>query len=195
MSPYEPRGATAEAPETPRAAVSGTVVASMPRLPRSARTVRAHADSAVATSTQVDEAPAAFAELANGLAHALMHGVQRVAELNISTTRALLAQGGSASNARLEGAAEAWRFSWRSYEICATTAATILKLCQSQARASFDDLWRALEEGLAQMPHVDLQRLRETRTAFEAMRTAYSSYFDAALATHRALLSLAAGAR
>jgi hypothetical protein len=120
---------------------------------------------------------------------------QRVAELNISTTRGLPVQAGSASNAGLDGAAEAWRFSWRSYEICATTAATVLRLCQSQARASFGDLWTALEDGLAQIPHVDLQRLRETRMAFEAMRTADSSDFDAALQTHRALLSLAAGAR
>jgi hypothetical protein len=53
----------------------------------------------------------------------------------------------------------------------------------------------AYGDGLAQMPHVDLQRLRGTRIAFEAMRAAYSHYFDTALATHRALLSLAQGAR
>lgn len=140
-------------------------------------------------------APVALAELATGLANALMQGVQRVAELNITTTRALLAQAGGVSNARLDSAAEAWRFSWRSYEICSTTAATVLKLCQAQARGSFDELWRALEDGLAQLPRVDLPLVREMRTSFESMRAAYSAYFDAALSTHRALLSLAAGAR
>ncbi len=141
------------------------------------------------------QAPAAFAQLAQDLSGALMQGVQRIAELNIDTTRTLLAQGGSVPHARLEVSADAWRFSWRSYEICATTAATILKLCQSQARISFDDLWHALEDGLARLPQVDLQRVRETRVAFEGMRTAYSAYFDAALATHRALLTLAEGTR
>lgn len=139
-------------------------------------------------------APVALADLANCLADALIHGVQRVAELNITTTRLLLAQAGSASGGRVESAAEAWRFSWRTYEICATTAANVLRLCQAQARAGFDDLWTALEDGLAQMPQVDLNRVREMRTAFESMRTTYSNYFDAALQTHRALLSLAAGA-
>jgi hypothetical protein len=140
-------------------------------------------------------AAGALAHLANGLAHALMLGVQRVAELNIATTRALLAQGGSVAGGRVEGIAEAWRFSWRSYEICSTTAATILRLCQSQARASFDELWIALEDGLAQMPQVELRHVRDMRIAFQAMRSAYSNYFDAALQTHRALQSLAAGAR
>jgi hypothetical protein len=42
---------------------------------------------------------------------------------------------------------------------------------------------------------VDLRRMREMRIAFESMCAAYSTYFEAALAAHRALLSLAAGAR
>lgn len=140
-------------------------------------------------------APAALAQLTHDLSLALMQGVQQIAQLNIATSRALLGQGGAAPNARLEVSADAWRFSWRSYEICATTAATILKLCQSQARISSDDLWRALEDALARMPQVDLQRVRETRVAFEGMRNAYAAYFDAALATHRALLTLAQGTR
>ncbi len=195
MSAYDVQRATPAPSESMHAGIDGSVRASLHRFTRAQRTRRAQDDPSAVTPVSADPAGAAMAELAHGLAQALMQGVQRVAELNIDTTRTLLSQGGSAANARLDGAADAWRFSWRSYEICATTAATILKLCQSQARASFDDLWRALEDGLAQVPHVELARLRETRTAFEAMRGAYTAYFDAALATHRALLSLAAGAR
>jgi hypothetical protein len=194
MSPYEVLGANGAA-DGAHAAANAAAIAAVPALPRAARSARGQAVVAPSAPAPSHAAPAALAELAHSLAVALMQGVQRVAELNINTTRALLAQAGSASSARLDGTADAWRFSWRSYEVCATTAATILKLCQSQARAGFDDLWRALEDGLAQMPQVDLQRVRETRIAFDAMRAAYSSYFDAALATHRALLSLAAGAR
>jgi hypothetical protein len=135
---------------------------------------------------------AALAQLANRLAAALLSGVQRAAELNIATTRALLAP---ADGQRVDRVAEAWRFSWRSYEICAATAATALRLCQSQARAGFDELWAALEEGLADVPGIDPERMRELRTAFGSMRAAYETYFDAALQTHRALLALAAGAR
>lgn len=160
-----------------------------------ARPARTASEAPATALSLIGSAPTALAELAAGLANALMQGVQRVAELNIATTRALLAQSGNVATARLDGAAEAWRFSWRSYEICSTTAATVLRLCQSQARVGFDELWAALEDGLAQMPQVDLQRVREMRTSFEAMRSAYSTYFDAALQTHRALLTLAAGAR
>jgi len=48
--------------------------------------------------------------------------------------------------------------------------------------------------GLAHRPQVDLPRVGEMRTAFEAMRSTDSSCFDAALQAHCALLSLAAGA-
>jgi hypothetical protein len=195
MSPYESNGASAAIAPRSQLPVNGTVATAMQGPSRAAQATRSHARaSLIAAPPATAATPAAFAELANHLAQALMQGVQRVAELNIDTTRSLLARGGSLQNARLDGTADAWRFSWRSYQICATTAATILKLCQSQARTSFDELWRALEDGLAQMPQVDLQRVRETRVAFEAMRAAYSAYFDAALAAHRALLSLAAGA-
>lgn len=190
MSPYEADGASAAVAAKTHITPGDVAVVAAPLVQRTTRSSRAQANG-----VSTDETPTAFAELANSLANALMLGVQRVAELNINTTRALLGQAGSVSNARLDGTAEAWRFSWRSYEVCSTTAATILKLCQFQARTSFDDLWRALEDGLAQMPYVDLQRVRDARVAFEAMHTAYSSYFDAALVTHRALLALAAGAR
>jgi hypothetical protein len=148
-----------------------------------------------AASRRPVAAPAALAELSHHLIGALMQGVERIAALNVATTRALLVKPGTGTREQLEGTIDAWRFSWRSYEICSATAATVLRLVHAQTRAGFDDLWAALERSLAAVPQVDPALARELRCSFESMRSAYAAYFDATLNTHRCLLGLAMGAR
>jgi hypothetical protein len=143
-----------------------------------------------ATALRADH-PTALAELARGLGDALLQGVQEAATLHLLAARTLLDNGKAGVAAAIETSHDALQSSWRAYCICATSAAQILELTQGSTRSCEAQLGRALEEGLAARPQVDLARVRAVRDAFATLRTATIGYLDAALGAHHALAAIA----
>jgi hypothetical protein len=133
------------------------------------------------------------AELHQALVQALMQGVQQCAELNWQAAQRLLSQS-AADRAEAPAAriAEAWRFSWNSYQVCSTTSADLIDLACRHGGSSLDELWRDLERLLA--PNMERAHVDRLRTAFEGLRGAQTAFWNATLSTQRELLSLFDGA-
>jgi hypothetical protein len=132
-----------------------------------------------------------LAHFAQSLTRALMQGVQDAASLNVATARSLLAPTDGTVAAEVGRAAEAWRFSWRTYEISATTAANVLRLSEAHARKGFETLWEMFERQVDGQPSFDPAGVRALRDAFDAWRAAQLQMFEAAIEAHRRLLTLA----
>ncbi len=137
---------------------------------------------------------AAAASLTRALAEALLASVQRTTELNWHAARLLLARG-YAANWRdcADNSVLTWRWSWHSYQVCATTAAQVLDLCRDHAQSTTDDLWRALRQSTAKLPGVDGQRSLELQSALRAVESAFASYMGAVSGLQRDLVALAQG--
>jgi hypothetical protein len=142
-----------------------------------------------------DTPAAPFAQLAQALAKTMMQGVRDAANLNVATAQALLAPADGSVKGDLNRVTEAWRFSWRTYEICATTAADVMRLSEVHARKSLDALWQLFEREIDGKPGFDRAQTAELRAALEALHAAQTAVFDAAIEAHRRLIALAAGAR
>jgi hypothetical protein len=137
---------------------------------------------------------AAIAALTRGLAEALLASVQRTTELNWHAARLLLARGYAANwREYTENSALTWRWSWHSYQVCATTAAQVLDLCRDHAQSTTDDLWRALRQASARLPGIDGQRSLELQSALRAVEAASSAYIGAVSGLQRDLVALAQG--
>jgi len=138
-----------------------------------------------------------LAEFAQALIRTLMQSIHGAASLNLATVHALLAptdDGVDAEmNAALNRASDSWRFSWRTYEISATTAATVMRLAETHARAGFDSLWDLFEREVDGQAPFDPATIGDLRAAFEGLRAAQLQVFDAAIEAHRRLITLAMG--
>ncbi len=137
---------------------------------------------------------AALATLTRALAEALLASVQRTTELNWHAARLLLARGYAANwREASENSALTWRWSWRSYQVCATTAAQVLDLCRDHAQSTSDDLWRVLRSANTAMPGVDGRRSLELQSALRAVESAFAAYIGAVSGLQRDLVALAQG--
>jgi hypothetical protein len=137
----------------------------------------------------------ALAQFAQVLARTLMEGVHDAANLNVATVHALLAPTDGSLQSEWTRLTESWRFSWRTYEIAATTAASVMRLAEAHSRNSVDLLWATFEQaadGDATLDGSHIDRLRET---FESLRAAQAAAFDAAIEAHRSLIAIATEVR
>jgi hypothetical protein len=132
-----------------------------------------------------------LAQLAQALRRALMQGVHDAASLNVATAHALLAPTDGGVEAELNRAAESWRFSCRTYEISATTAASVMQLSEAYMRTGFDTLWEMFERQIDGQPCFDPASVGALREAFEELRAAQLQVFQAAIEAHRRLITLA----
>lgn len=135
---------------------------------------------------------AVTAQLLHELTNALMQGVHETAALNVATVCALLAPGDGKLSGELHRVTESWRFSWRAFEICAKTAASVLNLAESQARTGFDALWRSFESNVDGHAAFDGEQTDALRNALSELKVMQARYFEAAIETHRRLIHLTA---
>jgi len=132
-----------------------------------------------------------LAQFAQALTRALMQGVHDAASLNVATAHALLAPSEGSVEAELDRAAESWRFSWRTYEISAITAANVMRFCEAHTRRGFDALWEMFERQVDGQPWFDPAGVGALRKAFEELRAAQFQVFEATIEAHRRLITLA----
>ncbi len=144
-----------------------------------------------ATAPQV----AATAQLLHALTNALMQSVHEAATLNVATVRMLLAPSNGSLGGELQRISDSWRFSWRSFEICAKTAASVLDLAETQARSGFETLWKSFESNVEGRAAFDDDRTDALRDALAELKVVQIRYFEAAIEAHRRLITLVAGAR
>jgi hypothetical protein len=139
--------------------------------------------------------PMALAQFAQALVRALMQGVQDAANLNVATVRALLTPSDRGMHADASRVAESWRSSWRTYEICATTAANVMLLAEAHARNGFAAVWNTFEQAVGEEAALSATHVARLREAFESLRSAQFTAFNAAIEAHRCLIALATEVR
>ena len=135
------------------------------------------------------------AQLLHALTNALMQGVHEAATLNVATVHALLAPRDGKLSGELQRITESWRFSWRSFEVCARTAASVLNLAETQARTGFDALCKSFENNVDGRAGFDGEQTDALRDALSELRAVQVRYFEAAIEAHRRLIVLATGSR
>ncbi|HEU0204599.1 MAG TPA: hypothetical protein VFR86_29660 [Burkholderiaceae bacterium] len=142
-----------------------------------------------------DTAPQAAltAQLLQALTRALMQGVHEAASLNVATVQALLAPTDGSLKGELGRVTESWRFSWRTYQICATTAANVMRLADAHTRAGVDALWNLFEKHVDNASTLEPTQADALREALDALRESQRRYFEAAIETHRRLIGLVSG--
>jgi hypothetical protein len=138
---------------------------------------------------------ALLAQLTQALTKALMQGVHEAASLNVATVHALLAPTDGSLGGELQRVVESWRFSWRTFQICAATAADVLRLSEAHGRASVDAVWQLLDGEWNEDAPLRSEQAASLRNAFDALRDAQLRYFDAAIEAHRRLIGVAVQAR
>ncbi len=129
--------------------------------------------------------------LARALADVLMANVQNTTSLNLSAARALLAHARIPAPASAERRSETWRSSWRSFEVCATSADQMLNLTRGHVERTTAALWRGAERLLEDLAHAQAQRVNELLASFDALRVAQHAYWQAAQQAHSDLVALA----
>jgi len=131
------------------------------------------------------------AVLARQLADTLLANAQNVTSLNLSAARALLAHARIPAPANLPQRSDSWRHSWRSFEICATSADQVLNLTRGHVERTGAALWRTTERLLDEAQTLERTRAAALRQAFDAMRAAQAAYWQAAQQVHHELVALA----
>jgi len=126
------------------------------------------------------------------LAESMIANVQSTAGLNRSAADALLALSHGATPLRFTQIDDAWRASWRSFELCAQTADRLLALSRHHIERSTLGLARMTELLLGEMGQQQAHRLDSLREAFETLRLAQETYLQATENAHRRVLALAA---
>lgn len=161
---------------------------------------RAYRHPAAATATPAKVANPAEAReqivrrtamLARTLAEVLMSNVQNTASLNLSCARALLAHARIPAPASLPQHTDSWRTTWRSFEVCATSADQMLNLTRGHVDRTTAALWRGAERLLEELALAHAARVNELLASFDALRAAQDAYWQAAQQTHEELLALA----
>jgi hypothetical protein len=129
--------------------------------------------------------------LARALADVLLANVQNTTSLNLSAARALLAHARIPAPASTERHSETWRSTWRSFEICATSADQMLNLTRGHVERTTAALWRGTERLLEDLAQAQAARVTELLASFDALRVAQNTYWQAAQQAHSDLVALA----
>ena len=130
------------------------------------------------------------AALMRQLADAMLAHVQNTASLNLTAARAVLAHARIPTPANLQHRSDTWRQSWRSFEICATSADQVLNLTRGHVERTTAALWRTTERLLDDM-QLDGARGAAVREAFDAARAAQATLWQATQQVHHELVALA----
>lgn len=154
--------------------------------------------SSASSATQAAQAAASredvvrqTALLARTLAEVLLANVQNTASLNLSAARALLAHARIPTPQGPEQHSESWRSTWRSFEVCATSADQVLNLTRGHVERTTAALWRRAERLLDDLAQAQAQRVNELLASFDALRAAQDAYWQAAQRSYGELVSLA----
>ena len=131
------------------------------------------------------------ATLARTLADLLLANVQNTASLNFNAARALLANAGLPPPDAADPRGESWRWAWRSFEVCATSADQILELTRGHVERTTGALWRGTEQLLEEFEATGSARSAALFSTFEALHLAQIEYWRAATQAHNALVTLA----
>jgi hypothetical protein len=131
------------------------------------------------------------AALARQLADVMLANVQNTASLNLSAARAVLAHARIPTPPNLQHRSDTWRHSWRSFEICATSADQMLNLARGHVERTTAALWRTTERLLDEMPPADGAASAALRDAFNALRAAQAACWQATQQVHHELVSMA----
>jgi hypothetical protein len=148
------------------------------------------AAGATAASAQRETLVQQSAALARQLADAMLANVQNTASLNLTAARALLAHTRIPTPPNLQQRSDTWRHSWRSFEVCATSADQILNLTRGHVERTTAALWRTTERLVDDLQQIDAARIVALREAFAAMRAAQAAYWEATRKTHHELVDL-----
>jgi hypothetical protein len=154
------------------------------------RAALASAAPAGATGAQRETLVQQSAALARQLADAMLANVQNTASLNLTAARALLAHARIPAPPNLQQRSDTWRHSWRSFEVCATSADQILNLTRGHVERTTAALWRTTERLVDDLQQIDAARLVALRDAFAAMRAAQAAYWEATRNAHHELVDL-----
>jgi hypothetical protein len=129
------------------------------------------------------------ASLMRQLADVMLANVQNTASLNLTAARALLAHARIPAPPNLQQRSDTWRHSWRSFEICATSADQLLNLTRGHVERTTAALWRATERLVNEMQELGDADAIALREAFSAMRAAQSAYWQATQQVHHELVA------
>lgn len=129
--------------------------------------------------------------LARVLSEVMLASVQNAASLNLSAARALLAHARLPVPAALDRRNESWRWTWRNFEICATSADQVLNLTRGHVDRTTAGLWRAVEQLLTELTQEQAGQIDALRDAFGTLREAQSAYWRAAQNAHGELVAMA----
>jgi hypothetical protein len=125
------------------------------------------------------------------LAEAMIANVQSTAGLNRSAADALLALAHGATPLRFSQVDDAWRASWRSFELCAQTADRLLALSRQHIERSTLGLARVSELLLGELAQANAGRIESLREAFATLREAQETYLQATEQAHQRVIALA----
>lgn len=157
---------------------------------RAALAARQPPADAAKTTEQRETLVRQSAALARQLADVLLANVQNTASLNLTAARALLAHARIPAPANLQQRGDTWRTSWRSFEVCATSADQILNLTRGHVERTTAALWRTTERLLDDMQQIEGARMLTVREAFSLMRAAQATYWQATQQVHHELVAL-----
>ncbi|MBA4178911.1 MAG: hypothetical protein C0505_20515 [Leptothrix sp. (in: Bacteria)] len=149
------------------------------------------ADPHAATAAAREQIVQRTALLARTLADVLMSNVQNTASLNLACARALLAHARIPAPNNLPLHTDTWRTTWRSFEVCATSADQMLNLTRGHVERTTAALWRGAERLLEELAQAHAARVNELLASFDALRAAQDAYWQAAQHTHEELVALA----
>jgi hypothetical protein len=149
------------------------------------------ADPHAATAEAREQIVHRTAMLARTLADVLMTNVQNTASLNLACARALLAHARIPAPNNLPHHTDTWRTTWRSFEVCATSADQMLNLTRGHVERTTAALWRGAERLLDELAQAHAARVNELLASFDALRAAQDAYWRAAQHTHEELVALA----
>ena len=130
------------------------------------------------------------AALARQLADVMLANVQNTASVNLNAARAVLAHARLPTPANLPHRSDTWRHSWRTFEICATSADQMLGLTRGHVERTTAALWRTTERLLDEMQQVESAHGTALRESFDAMRAAQAAYWQLAQQVHHELVSM-----
>jgi hypothetical protein len=127
-----------------------------------------------------------LALLARTLSEAFLATVQNTTSLNLSAAQALLAQAGLPSPQGVDPLRDSWRWSWRSFEVCATSADQVLNITRGHVERTTSALWRASEQILQELGSA--HHVAPLRASFEELRATQTAYWNAAQRAHGEIL-------
>jgi len=146
----------------------------------------ARASASHARETLVQQAAA----LARRLVDVMLANVQNTASLNFTAARAVFAHAHIPTPKGFEQRSDTWRQSWRTFEVCATSADQVIGLTRGHVERTTSALWRVTERLVDEAAQAQQERRADLRAAFDAMRQAQAAYWQATQQVHRELVAL-----